>query len=116
MATSTRYGLAVSLMACALGCGGKSSHDDSELPHDGAAPRAPQIPATEPPAADPTATNPAATEPPNTPTRPDPIAERDVCLGLIDDLEDGTGRICEGDGRIGVWYAFNDGTGTQWPA
>jgi hypothetical protein len=126
MAVGTRsvplvFGLALSLLACALGCGGKSSHDDSELPHDGAPPEPPQVPATVPPGANPPATNPTATEPPgtdppNTPPRPDPVAERDVCLGLIDDLEDETGRICEGDGRIGVWYAFNDGTGTQWPA
>jgi len=39
-----------------------------------------------------------------------------VCGTKITDLEDGTGRICEGvEGRRGVWYAFNDGTGVQWP-
>ena len=38
------------------------------------------------------------------------------CGGLIDDLESGSGRICTGSGRIGVWYAFNDGLGEQWPA
>jgi hypothetical protein len=38
------------------------------------------------------------------------------CGPLIDDMEDGDGRICRGEGRYGVWYAFNDGTGTQWPA
>jgi len=38
------------------------------------------------------------------------------CGALIDDLEDGSGRICTGDGRVGVWYAFNDETGEQWPA
>jgi len=31
-------------------------------------------------------------------------------------MEDGTGRICSGEGRLGVWYAYNDGFGTQWPA
>ncbi|HEY3497530.1 MAG TPA: leucine-rich repeat domain-containing protein, partial [Polyangiaceae bacterium] len=42
----------------------------------------------------------------------------DDCGPLIDDVESGTGRICEGvEGRVGVWYAFNDeGEGaTQWP-
>ncbi|HEY3256841.1 MAG TPA: leucine-rich repeat domain-containing protein [Polyangiaceae bacterium] len=38
------------------------------------------------------------------------------CGPLIDDLETGTGHICTGNGRIGVWYAFNDETGDQWPA
>jgi hypothetical protein len=38
------------------------------------------------------------------------------CGLLIDDLEDGTGRICHGDGRVGVWYAYNDGFGVQIPA
>ena len=40
------------------------------------------------------------------------------CGLLIDDIESGTGHICEGvEGRKGVWYAFNDeGEGsTQWP-
>jgi hypothetical protein len=35
---------------------------------------------------------------------------------LIDDMEDGSGRICGGSGRVGVWYAFNDGLGSQVPA
>jgi hypothetical protein len=42
---------------------------------------------------------------------------------LIDDMESGTGRILDSEGRVGVWYAFNDETdrpgstaGTQWPA
>jgi Leucine-rich repeat (LRR) protein len=35
---------------------------------------------------------------------------------LIDDMEDGTGRICAGAGRTGAWYAFNDGLGKQVPA
>lgn len=35
---------------------------------------------------------------------------------LIDDMEDGTGRIRSEAGRVGVWYAFNDGRGTQVPA
>ena len=38
------------------------------------------------------------------------------CGPLLDDMEDADGRICEGEGRDGVWYAFNDGTGAQWPA
>jgi len=39
------------------------------------------------------------------------------CGPLIDDIEDGTGRICQGpEGRRGVWYAFNDDVGMQWPA
>jgi hypothetical protein len=40
-----------------------------------------------------------------------------VCGLNLDDLESGTGHICEGvEGRLGVWYAFNDGRGVQWPA
>jgi hypothetical protein len=35
---------------------------------------------------------------------------------VIDDLESGSGHICAGSGRVGVWYAFNDKTGEQWPA
>jgi Leucine Rich repeats (2 copies) len=35
---------------------------------------------------------------------------------LIDDMEDGSGRLCGGYGRVGAWYAFNDGLGTQSPA
>jgi len=31
-------------------------------------------------------------------------------------MEDGSGRICHGDGRVGVWYAYNDGFGVQIPA
>jgi len=38
------------------------------------------------------------------------------CGPLIDDLESGSGHICTGSGRVGVWYAFNDMTGEQWPA
>lgn len=35
---------------------------------------------------------------------------------MIDDLEDGDAVIYERDGRIGVWYSYNDGTsGTQNP-
>lgn len=37
------------------------------------------------------------------------------CGPLVDDMEDGDGHICEGEGRYGVWYAFNDGSGSQWP-
>ena len=39
-----------------------------------------------------------------------------TCGVTIDDMEDGTGHICRGANRDGVWYAFNDGDGTQWPA
>lgn len=38
------------------------------------------------------------------------------CGSLIDDLDDGTGWICHGDGRVGAWYAYNDGFGVQIPA
>jgi Leucine-rich repeat (LRR) protein len=40
------------------------------------------------------------------------------CGARIDDMEDGTGRICTGSGRVGVWYAFNDhqANSVQWPA
>ena len=38
------------------------------------------------------------------------------CGELIDDMEDGSGRICTGSGRVGVWYSFNDDLGTQTPA
>lgn len=43
------------------------------------------------------------------------IAGKQECGALIDDMEDGTGRICAGEGRVGVWYAYNDGLGVQWP-
>lgn len=46
--------------------------------------------------------------------RAQPGEER--CGKLIDDLERGTGQICSGEGRVGVWYVFNDGSGVQWPA
>jgi hypothetical protein len=35
---------------------------------------------------------------------------------LIDDFEDGDGRIAHIGGRNGAWFTFNDGTGTQTPA
>jgi internalin A len=40
------------------------------------------------------------------------------CGTRIDDVEDGTGRICMGSGRVGAWYAFNDqnARSAQWPA
>jgi internalin A len=38
-----------------------------------------------------------------------------ACGTLIDDMEDGSGRICTGEGRIGAWYVFNDDQGSQWP-
>ncbi|WP_438034916.1 hypothetical protein [Sorangium sp. So ce204] len=34
---------------------------------------------------------------------------------LIDDMEDGDSAIDEAAGRVGYWYSFNDGTGTQTP-
>ncbi|WP_437897872.1 hypothetical protein [Sorangium sp. So ce124] len=34
---------------------------------------------------------------------------------LIDDMEDGDSAIDEAGGRVGYWYSFNDGTGTQTP-
>ncbi|WP_437590914.1 hypothetical protein [Sorangium sp. So ce1000] len=34
---------------------------------------------------------------------------------LIDDMEDGDSAIEETGGRVGYWYSFNDGTGTQTP-
>ena len=37
------------------------------------------------------------------------------CGPLIDDMESNTGFICHGSGRVGAWYACNDGTGTQIP-
>src|SRR5207244_3618731 len=38
-----------------------------------------------------------------------------ACGLLIDDMEDGTGRICTGAGRVGAWYEYNDGLGVQSP-
>jgi hypothetical protein len=35
---------------------------------------------------------------------------------LVDDVEDGDTAIPAVDGRVGYWYALNDGTGTQTPA
>jgi hypothetical protein len=35
---------------------------------------------------------------------------------LIDDFEDGDGAIAPISGRNGVWYVFNDGSGTETPA
>ncbi|WP_437730776.1 hypothetical protein [Sorangium sp. So ce1335] len=42
-----------------------------------------------------------------------PVVPADV--ELIDDMEDGNGAIEEAGGRVGYWYSFNDGTGTQAP-
>jgi hypothetical protein len=36
-------------------------------------------------------------------------------IELIDDMEDGDSAIDEAGGRVGYWYSFNDGTGTQTP-
>ncbi|KYF61031.1 hypothetical protein BE15_27970 [Sorangium cellulosum] len=38
-----------------------------------------------------------------------------VDVALIDDMEDGDGAIEEVGGRVGYWYSYNDGTGTQTP-
>jgi len=37
-----------------------------------------------------------------------------VCGGLIDDMEDGDGTVCLGDGRQGQWFTWV-GTGTIYP-
>lgn len=39
------------------------------------------------------------------------------CGPLIDDMEAQTGFICEGDGRRGAWYSYNDQdpNASQWP-
>jgi hypothetical protein len=39
-----------------------------------------------------------------------------TCGPLIDDMEDGDGYICKGDGRVGRWYTFIVGGGTVSPA
>ncbi|WP_437783479.1 hypothetical protein [Sorangium sp. So ce1097] len=36
-------------------------------------------------------------------------------IELIDDMEDGDAAIEEAGGRVGYWYSYNDGTGTQTP-
>ncbi|WP_437750984.1 hypothetical protein [Sorangium sp. So ce1389] len=36
-------------------------------------------------------------------------------VDLIDDMEDGDNAIDEASGRVGYWYSYNDGTGTQTP-
>jgi hypothetical protein len=36
--------------------------------------------------------------------------------GLIDDFEDGDGKIANIAGRTGTWFTFNDGSGKQTPA
>jgi hypothetical protein len=37
------------------------------------------------------------------------------CGPLIDDMEDGDGYICKGDGRVGRWYTYIVGGGTVTP-
>jgi hypothetical protein len=39
-----------------------------------------------------------------------------VEIDLIDDFEDGDDVISANDGRVGTWYASNDGSGTQEPS
>ncbi|WP_433927525.1 carbohydrate binding domain-containing protein [Sorangium cellulosum] len=43
----------------------------------------------------------------------EPVGSTDV--DLIDDMEDGDGAIEKVGGRVGYWYSYNDGTGTQTP-
>src|SRR5262245_52042672 len=38
-----------------------------------------------------------------------------LMVDLIDDMEDGDGQILQTMGRIGSWFSYNDGTGTQTP-
>ena len=38
------------------------------------------------------------------------------CGALIDDMEDGTGRICQGSGRNGKWFSYRDGNSTLAPS
>lgn len=38
------------------------------------------------------------------------------CGFLIDDMESGSVHICPGEGREGIWNAFNDGLSKQFPA
>jgi hypothetical protein len=47
-----------------------------------------------------------------------PVLHATSQLPLIDDMEDGDGRIAPFDGRNGVWFAYNDGTpgGMQFPS
>ena len=47
-------------------------------------------------------------------TRAGGLPMRD-CGAVIDDMDDRTGWICHGNGRVGAWYAYNDGFGLQVP-
>jgi len=38
------------------------------------------------------------------------------CGALIDDMEDATGRICQGSGRNGKWFSYRDGNSTLAPS
>lgn len=38
------------------------------------------------------------------------------CGALIDDMEDGTGRTCQGSGRNGKWFSYRDGNSTLSPS
>jgi hypothetical protein len=58
----------------------------------------------------------AGTASAGSPSLPSATGGEAGCGPLIDDLESGSGHICEGNGLIGVWYAFNDMKGEQWPA
>ncbi len=46
-----------------------------------------------------------------------PVLHATATLPLIDDMEDGNGRIAPFDGRNGVWFTYNDATpgGKQFP-
>ncbi len=46
----------------------------------------------------------------------EPDSGGEPCGPLIDDMEDGSGVVCSASDRVGVWYACNDGGGTQYPA
>jgi len=46
---------------------------------------------------------------------PAPSAPGGCGHGVIDTMEDGDDTICLDEGRVGEWYTFNDGTGTQMP-
>ena len=39
-----------------------------------------------------------------------------ACGNLIDDMESGTGYICEGNGRVGSWFSYVDAQGSFSPA
>ena len=44
------------------------------------------------------------------------IGSSSANVSLIDDMENGSGRILNTDGRVGAWYAFDSEGSNQWPA